>query len=58
MTIQNQRLREILEELDSRLADSIDKLEQITPDLEEDVDAFIADDVRELAEDIRGVINE
>lgn len=51
-------LRQILEELDSRLADSIDKLEEITPDLEEDADAFISDDVRELAEDIRGVINE
>ncbi len=51
-------LRQILEELDSRLADSIDKLEEITPTLEEDKDAFIADDVRELAEQIRGVINE
>lgn len=51
-------LRQILEELDSRLADSIDKLEEITTDLEEDADAFISDDVRELAEDIRGVINE
>ena len=50
-------LKEILEELDSRLADSIDKLEEITPNLEEDADAFIADDVRELMEDIRGVIN-
>ena len=54
----NTSLRQILEELDSRLADSIDKLEQITPDLEKDADAFIADDVRELAEQIRGVINE
>ena len=51
-------LKAILEELDSRLADSIDKLEQITPDLKEDSDAFIADDVRELSEQIRGVINE
>ncbi len=51
-------LRQILEELDSRLADSIDKLEEITPTLKEDKDAFIADDVRELAEQIRGVINE
>jgi hypothetical protein len=48
----------ILEELDSRLADSIDKLEEITPNLEEDADAFVADDIRELCEDIRGVINE
>ena len=54
----NTSLRQILEELDSRLADSIDKLEEIIPDLEKDADAFIADDVRELAEDIRGVINE
>ena len=50
-------LRQILEELDSRLADSIDKLEEITPNLTEDTDAFVADDVRELAEQIRGVIN-
>ena len=47
----------ILEELDSRLADSIDKLEELTPNLEEDSDAYIADDIRELMEDIRGVIN-
>ena len=52
------KLKVILEELDSRLADSIDKLEEITPNLEDDSDAFTADDVRELAEDIRGVINE
>ncbi len=52
------KLKVILEELDSRLADSIDKLEQITPDLEEDADAFIADDIVDLAEQIRGVINE
>jgi len=51
-------LRQILEELDSRLADSIDKLEELIPNIEKDSDAFIADDVRELAEDIRGVINE
>jgi len=51
-------LHTILEELDSRLADSIDKLEEITPDLKEDADAFVADDVRELAEQIRGIINE
>lgn len=50
-------LHTILEELDSRLADSIDKLEELTPNLEEDSDAFIADDIRELMEDIRGVIN-
>ena len=51
-------LHKILEELDSRLADSIDKLEEITPNLEKDSDAFVANDIRELAEDIRGVINE
>ena len=51
-------LKQILEELDSRLADSIDKLEEVTPNLEEDFDAFVADDVRDLAEQIRGVINE
>lgn len=54
----DKRLHTILEELDSRLADSIDKLEELTPDLEKDADAFVADDVRELAEQIRGVINE
>ena len=54
----DKRLHKILEELDSRLADSIDKLEEITPELKEDADAFIADDIRELAEDIRGMINE
>ncbi len=54
----DKRLHTILEELDSRLADSIDKLEEITPNLTIDADAFIADDVRELAEQIRGVINE
>ena len=54
----DKRLHAILEELDSKLADSIDKLEEITPNLEKDSDAFIADDIRELAEDIRGVINE
>ena len=54
----DKRLHTILEELDSRLADSIDKLEEVTPTLAEDADAFIADDIRELMEDIRGVINE
>ena len=54
----DKRLQTILEELDSRLAESIDKLEEITPDLEVDSDAFVADDIRELAEQIRGVINE
>ena len=51
------KLIQILEELDSRLTDSIDKIEEITPNLEKDADAFIADDIRELAEEIRGVIN-
>ena len=51
-------LKQILEELDSRLADSIDKLEEVTPNLEEDSDAFVADDVRDIAENIRGIINE
>ncbi len=50
-------LKAILEELDSRLADSIDKLESIIPELDEDEDAFVADDVRELAEDIRAIVN-
>ena len=54
----DKRLHTILEELDSRLADSIDKLEEVTPTLAEDTDAFISDDIRELLEDIRGVINE
>ncbi len=54
----DKKLHTILEEIDSYLSEYIDKLEQITPDIEEDSDAFIADDVRELMEDIRGVINE
>ena len=39
----NKTLHKILEELDSRLADSIDKLEEITPNLENDSEAFTAD---------------
>ncbi len=58
MTLQNQTLHGIIEELDSKLADIVDKLEEITPNLEDDSDAFVADDVRELCEAIRGVINE
>ena len=54
----NQQLHSLLEALDSCLSNYIDRLESITPELKEDSDAFIADDVRELAEDIRGVINE
>ena len=54
----DKQLHIILDDLDSRLADSIDKLEEITPDLKEDADAFTADDIREMMEDIRGVINE
>ncbi len=54
----NKRLHTILEKIDSCLSEYIDQLETLTPDLEEDADAFIADDVRELMEDIRGVINE
>ena len=57
MAIKNQKLHQILEELDSKLADIVDKLEEITPNLEDDSDAFVADDVRELCENIRGVIN-
>ncbi len=54
-------LHKILEELDSSISNSIDKLEDIIEGLcseEQDTDAFIADDVRELLEDIRGIINE
>jgi hypothetical protein len=54
----NPTLKQILEELDTQLAEYIDRFETITPDLEEDSDAFIADDVRELMEDIRGMINQ
>ncbi len=54
----DKRIHTILEDLDSYLSESIDKLEEITPTLKEDSDAFIADDVREMMEDIRGVINE
>ncbi len=50
-------LHTILEDLDSKLAEIIDRLEEITPNLEEDSDAFIANDVRELSEEIRGIIN-
>ncbi len=52
------KLKVILEELDSRLANSIDKLEEIIPNLSEEDDAFFADDIRELAEQIRGELNE
>ena len=54
----NKQLHTILEALDSSLSEHIDMLEELTSKLEEDADAFIADDVRELAEDIRGIINE
>ena len=54
----DRQLNEILETIDAFLSNYIDRLEEITPDLEEDADAFIADDVRELMEDIRGIINE
>ena len=54
----DRRLHTILEELDQMLSQTIDKLEEITPDLEEDADAFIADDIKYALEDIRGVINE
>jgi hypothetical protein len=52
------KLHHLLEALDSCLAESIDKLEELTPDLEDDSDAFIADAIRYLAEDIRGMINQ
>ena len=52
------KLHHLLEVLDSSLAESIDKLEELIPDLEEDSDAFIADAIRYLAEDIRGMINQ
>ncbi len=54
----NQQLHRLLEEIDSRLSNYIDQLEDLTPTLEADSDAFIADDVRYLMEDIRGLINE
>jgi hypothetical protein len=54
----SRKLQTILEALDSCLCEHIDQLETVTPNLEEDTDAFIADDIRELMEDIRGVINE
>ena len=54
----NTNLKQVLEEIDSCLSEQIDKLEEITPNLEEDSDAFIADDIKYLMEDIRGVINE
>jgi hypothetical protein len=54
----DRKLHAILEEIDSCLSEQIERLETLTPDLQQDSDAFIADDVRELMEDIRGVINE
>jgi len=54
----NAQLDKVLEILDAFIANSIDQLEDITPTLEADKDAFIADDIRELLEDIRGIINE
>ncbi len=57
MAIKSQKLHQILEELDSKLADIVDKLEEITPNLKDDADAFVVDDICELCEDIRGVIN-
>ncbi len=55
----NSTLHDILEELDSRLADSIDKLEDCLQDLDEPTEEVLdAEDIRELAEQIRGVINE
>jgi len=52
------QLHTILEFLDSCLSEHVDRIEALTPELEKDADAFIADDVREMMEDIRGVINE
>ena len=55
----NRTLHDILEELDSRLSDSIDKLEECLQNLDEPTEeALNAEDIRELAEQIRGVINE
>jgi len=52
-------LHSILEELDSRLADSIDKLEECLQGLDEPTEEVLnAEDIRDLAEQIRGVINE
>ena len=52
-------LRQILEELDSRLADSIDKLEECLQGIDEPTEEVLnAEDIRDLAEQIRGVINE
>ena len=53
------KLHHILEELDSRLADSIDKLEECLQGLDEPTEEVLnAEDIRDLAEQIRGVINE
>lgn len=50
-------LNTCVERLDSFLSESISDLETITPDLKNDNDAYIADDIRELCEDIRTIIN-
>ena len=50
-------LKALLETIDGAIAEQVDKLEELIPQLEEDTDAFIADDVRDLLEDIRGIIN-
>jgi len=52
-------LKQVLEELDSRLSDSIDKLEECLQNLDEPTEEVLnAEDIRDLAEQIRGVINE
>ncbi len=52
-------LHSILEELDSRLADSIDKMEECLQGIDEPTEEVLnAEDIRDLAEQIRGVINE
>lgn len=55
--LKNKLLNTYIESLDSFLSESISDIESITPDLENDNDAYIADDIRELCEDIRTIIN-
>ena len=51
-------LQIILEELDSRIADSIDKIEtELMTEITEDQEQT-AEDIRDLLEEVRGIIND
>ena len=50
-------LKALLEDIDGAISEQVDKLEEVMPQLEEDKDAFITEDVIDLLEAIRGIIN-